>query len=494
MKNKILISILAVFALVLSVSLASAAVTVSSSFSDSTPTFGSSSQAASNPNSDTTSEKNVYDDGEVTINSTANAVVSSITVTAASGFSNTDSGSSGYINITLNDADLTLAAGVAEAITLRARIPESLDAVDGDGDAKAVKIATILFTLNDASTVSFDAYAQRENQLELSSLEVTSQEHTGDDVDDGDTIDELKPGDDVDLEIQAENKYTSSDDVDMENVEAYVLVDEDDMDVDESEDMNDIDASDDDTVTVKFTVDSDTDEGTYSGYVYVIAEDEHGANHGQKYDVDFKVERESHELLFTTASVSPTEVSCSRKLTINSKIENTGSNDEDEASIYIKNSVLGINLYKKNIDIESTDTYTYNSEATIADTVGAGTYLLKFYTYYSGDESDGVQSDAKDVEVVVSKCVPTAATTTTTTTTPVSGVIIVDETSTAATTTGSSTTTRTTAAEEESSVLDTTEEDQSFTDSTAYTVLLVTGIIAVIIVGVGLVFKFLILG
>ncbi len=408
MKKTLLIAFLALIALIVCVSAADA-VTVTSTYSETAPTFGSSSAQASNPDSDNEADENIYVNGDITLNNsgTSAVTITGITVTAESKYSNTNANSDGYINITLNDADLTIDAGTSEAVTLRARIPEILDAVDNAGNQKAFKVAAVTFTFSDASTASFNAYMQRENKLSISKFYITSEEHDRKSYTNSDSIDKLKPGEDVEVEIKAENTYTSDDNLEIGGITAYLEIDDGDMDVEEESDISDLKADKDDITTLKFSIDSDIDEEDYDGIVYVLGEDDHGAQHGNKWTLTFTVERKSHEVLFKTAAVTPSPISCDRSATLTAKFENAGKNDEDEIALYVRNTALGINFEKEDIEVESADTYTKTFTASVSSTVAAGTYPVRFTVYYSGDEDDGVQGDLKDVDLVVQSCATT---------------------------------------------------------------------------------------
>ena len=478
MKNKIILSIMMVMALMLSVGIASAAVTVIDTFSDTNPFFGSSSQKASNPNADDSADENIYVSGDINLqNNAADVTITSITISTESGFSQTDDGSSGYINITLNDSDLIVNGNTTETVTLKARIPERLNAVNSVGVAKAFKVATVTFNFNDSSSVSTDVYMQRENRLTIDKVRVTSEdEYNGKSFDDGDDIDDLKPGEEIDVEITVENEYDNNDDdVDIEDVEIVIIIDDGDLDVDEDKDIGDVDADDKETGTLSFTLDDDADDDTYDGELYVTGDDEFGARHGETWDLDWEIKRKKNELKLKTTDISPGSVSCIRQVTFTTKIQNIGSRDQDEVALYVKNSQLNIDFSREDIEIDDSDRYTKSFDATIADDVKPGTYTVRFSVYYSGDEDDGVLGDLKDVDFVVSDC--------SVTTTPAEEeeeeIIEVIDIAPIVTTSGGN------------SIVETTET--SFRDSTAYTVLLILGIIAVIGIAIFLVLKFLLL-
>lgn len=405
MKNKILTVLLVVFALILSVALVNAAVTVTSTFGDTTPTFGSESQQASNPNADASSDEDIYDTSDVTFNNdgSSDVTITSISVSPASGFDEED------LDITLDDSDLIINANSSEAVTLSARIPEQLDAVDKDGDPMAFKVGQVTVNFDSGSPVTFDVYMQRENKLELKKVYVTSEEEGRKSYTDGDKVEQLKPGEDIEVEVKAESNYDKSDDdVEMQDITATIIIDDGDMDVDEEEDLSDLEGGEEDTVTIKFDIEDDVDEDTYDGSIYIIGEDEHGARHGEKFQIDLEVERQSHELKISTTSVSPSTIECQRSVTMTAKIANTGKKDEDEVYLYVKSDSLGIDFSYTDFELDSDDSLTKTFNKIIPDSVKPGTYIIRFNVYYSGDEDEGVLGDLKDTNLVVKSCAPVA--------------------------------------------------------------------------------------
>jgi hypothetical protein len=484
MKNKLLLSILVAIALLASISFVSAAVNVTSTFGDSTPLFGSSTQTASNPRADDHANYNVYATGNIALyNGGASSVtLTGITVTPENGFTASD------INITLTSPNLVVPVNGTSTATLNARIPKSLDAVDSKGIVKAFEVAKITLNFNDGSSVQVPAYMQRMNELELKNIYVTSIEHDQKSYSDGSKVDKLKPGETVTVEGKVKNDFESSDNVQIDDITFYVKINDGDMDVDESADLSSIDAREDTSDSISFEIDKSTSSSTYTGTVYVIGEDENGAKHGMTWDVDWEVKRQSHEITFDKSTVMPDSVSCDRKITLQMRVTNSGNSNEDDVSIYARNSQLGINFKQEGISVDKEDSYSKLFDYTIPSDVKAGAYTIRFTTYYSGNENDGIQSDLKDVDVTVTNCAATTPVTTPVTTGNNDVVVVVknDTTSTSAGQTTDNT------AVTDNSDITTSTEGSSFTNSTTYTVLLVIAIIVVIIAAVGLILKFLI--
>ena len=489
--KKILIGFLMAIALMLSISLANAAITVSGTYDSTHPMFGSASQVASNPDADDDAYQDVFVTKEITLlNSdlTATAKIDRIEVAPTSGFSVTD------LNISITDSDKEIAANSSEPVTFQARIPETLDAVDTNYNAVAIKVAELkIYFLNVVDPTVVPVFMQRENLLTMKKAVFTSEENdkSYDSGDAGDVIEDIRPGEAISVEIQAKNGYSTNDneDITIEDIDGSVLIDDDDFDVDEEESISDIDAQDTDSTTITFDVPNDIDEGTYDIVFSVNGEDEFGARHGQKVAMDLKVSRDKYVFEITKAELSNSEVSCSRSNSLSLKITSDGKSGDDEIAVYAKNVDLGINFKQEDIELDNYEGSDNDWSKTISFNVPAalraGTYPILVDLYYSGTNAEGsdegILAETKTVSLTVKNCVEE--------TTPIipeeddSGVIIVDdedEEGTVDVTPGNSNTEETA-----------TTTETSFFDTTAYVVILRAFVTIALIAIIFLVVKFL---
>ncbi|MBR9691667.1 hypothetical protein GOV06_02680 [Candidatus Woesearchaeota archaeon] len=397
MKKSILMVILMAIALVFCISTVSAAVTVESTFSSSAPTFGDENQMASNPNADDVDDENIYDTGDVTLNSTAAVTITGISISPASGFSESD------LSITVDDSDTALAAGVPEAVTLKARIPEDLDAVDDNLEEAAIKVGTATITFSDASTASFDVYMQRKNMLDIDDIDIIVDDDES--YDEDDNIDELKAGSVIEIEVNVENTYDDDDDdVDMD-VELTVEIDDDsDFDIDDGNDV-DLDSEEDGTLEATVTVEDGIDDDDYEMTLFIEGDDENGAKHGAAFEIDLEVERKSHDLIIKSTSLGFSTMSCSKgQNSVYVRVSNDGKNDEDESAVYITNSDLGIDFSKEDFEIEERDDWSKTLTFEVPDSLAVGIYPIRIRVYYSGDEDDGVLADLVDIDLEIKAC------------------------------------------------------------------------------------------
>jgi uncharacterized membrane protein len=227
-------------------------------------------------------------------------------------------------------------------------------------------------------------------------------------LDDGEDVD-AKPGDDVTLTITLKNEY--DDDIYIEDVNLDVLADND-LDWDDSTDFSRIKYGDKKDVDFSFTIPSDIDEDNYDVDITADGRDENGARHQFDYSITINVDRQSHEISINSVSVNPTRVSCDDQVTLRTRIENTGNNDEDNVAIAFQNDELGLEEYLTRLVIDQGDILDKSVYFTVPKNIPSGEYIIDITTYYDNKESDyGVAS------LYIDSCGSTGTTTTGTGTT-----------------------------------------------------------------------------
>ena len=426
MKKVILISVLMILVLALCTSMVSAAVTLQGTYDEDNPNFGSDSQQASNPRADDEPDENIYIDSTnlVLVSDVAAAVsITGVSFTYTFGFSQTD------LNLSVTGslpADITNTT--PGNLVLHGRVPEDLNAVETDDDeddyleAKAFHVADAVVTFTDSSTLTIPVYMQRENKLLFKSDRVYVAINDGDEerINDDDKTEDMMPGSDVQIRIEVENDFSSRDNVGMDDVLARVLLDDstdsgwDWDEVDEEADFNSIDEGEEGEETVEFTIDDEVDDyDEYEMHVYLTGEDENGAQHGSKMKIYVSLDRETYDFRIEKAELSSDTVSCSRNPSINIRVDSLGRRGDDEISLYVRNTDIGLNFKKEDIEMggygDSDDTYPRTVQIPIGDDVLAGNYPIRVELFYSGDEDDGVLADLKDVDLVVNDCPLTQA-------------------------------------------------------------------------------------
>ena len=353
-----------------------------------TVTFGDTTVKVSNPNSDRESEKVInLTSATITLKNSGAGVITGIgldSVSAGTGFSSDITANTVAIDTisktSLNPLETT-------TITLKAKAPKNLAAVDSSFVEKAFKIGSVIFNATDSgakiisSSVEMDM--QRKNQLTIKNVKwkVKGKTQTADR--EGDDVKNVKPGDHVRVEFEVENQYSSSDNVDIQDVEFDVKSLDSKLDIDESEDLGDISSDDKNTGSFDFDLDDDTDSGTSEVEMTLSGVDEFGAKHGERVKIRFKVERENHEIAIKSIVLSPEKVDCTAgnaKLVVS--YANIGKSDEDQITIEVDAPKLDYNqkVTDVQVDKDNGDTNAFNIQ--IPANLETGTYPIEVRTYY----------------------------------------------------------------------------------------------------------------
>ena len=240
-------------------------------------TVGSSAQPRSNPDADDVADQNVYASAEFTItNSGATAVnITDITFPTDAKY-----------NITVSPATpFKLNAGSSQKITVRSRIPEDLASFfKNDPDQVKDTIGTIQFTVvnaankADVETASVPLALQADNFLVIDKVYIKVNELSQKSYDANDKVEDLKPGDTLELTVRVENKYNDRDpeNLDFSDGTIEIVAREDNFDIDDDQDL-DVNANEKDDITfdsVDIDYDADQDDVLV---VTVYAEDDNGA-------------------------------------------------------------------------------------------------------------------------------------------------------------------------------------------------------------------------
>lgn len=365
------------------------AISVSAAITVPDVALGGSKQEKSNPNEDEVA----YAETTFTITNTEINTISNIQVASTA--------DSKY-EIEFSNVPSTLNAGAQATVTIKAKVPEDFHAVDTDLKETAFEIGKITVTATSGTaTVTGESKLtmQVENQLEIKDLDVYVSGKKKS-VDDGDDVKDIKPGDDLEVKIEVENKFSRSDDVDMDDVEIKMDVAKSDIDCDEDEDLGTVGSGDEEEETLQCEVDDDADDDDYDVEIEVEGFDDYGARHGEKWNIELKVEREDHEVKITSASVVPQTMSCSRNGEVRAEFENTGRRDERSVAVEFTSADLDINKKFTDIELDRDDSETRSVAFTLADNFPSGSYPILIKTYYR----DTHQSDSKSVILEVKKC------------------------------------------------------------------------------------------
>ncbi|MBI2550617.1 hypothetical protein HYV83_05585 [Candidatus Woesearchaeota archaeon] len=365
-----------------------------------TLTLGGDNQERSNPRHDTEDKREINVTGTITVKNDGPEQLNDLkgVVSVASGFTESDL----KVNFTLPKT--TLAVGESITVPVSVRVPQKLDGVNRALSAVAVNVASVTFTATPAVTAGSVSGATRldlkaENNLEIKDIKVRFNGES-ESVDNDDTVDNMKPGQTVEFEIELENRFKEKEDVTIEDIELRV-VGNGDLDIDEDEDVGDLGPEDKETIKLSSVIDDEADDGTFDVEITVEGVDELGARHGEKWIVKFEIERKSHEIEIKSLTLSPPTVSCEKEARLSVDIRNSGRRDEDEVFVRVASPELSFGAVSDKLDVDEDDEETVNFNVPVPETVARpANYRVTVDTYFNSD----TKSNSDVALLSVQKC------------------------------------------------------------------------------------------
>lgn len=368
----------------------------------------------------------------------------------------------------------TLNPGEFATVSVSATIP-------ADQDSRVLNIGKVKVSGNGTSTSVYEyttLQMEAKSYLEIKDVKIEVNNDKTKDLSDGDNYDKIKEGDEIVATIELENTYSSSDNIKIEN--AYIqLTDDNNWNIDEE--SSDVDIREDDykKVEVKFTVPDSVDYDTTTVTIEAYGKDEEdGFEHYAQFTFDLEINRPRNEISIVSWNLDKDQVSCNDAYaTLNVKIKNTGTNDQNQAAILVKSDKDELNWYKRITDIQlyksDSDTLTFNIPVKDAK---EGSYFVKLTSYY--DNTKETDSEVIPIEVVCNTVTPT---TPTTPTVPSNNIVVTQPT----------TNIPTTAPESKPSYGEPVSATESFRDTNTYLIILIIVVVVLLLVVIGFVVNLL---
>lgn len=298
---------------------------------------------------------------------------------------------------------ITLAAGKSASVVVEALVPKKFSAVDTNLVAQALEMAKASLGGVTPTTVTVTGgklTMQAKNKLVVDDMTITVNGESQS-VSNNEKVDNLKPGDKLELEVLAKNQFSDRSDVDTAIDDAIVSVlsnNLDQIDVDEEEDLGTLSAKGDDSARFSFNIEDDTDDTTYVLTVKVTGTDENGAKHGEKVSIRLKVERETHEIAFKKVQVVPAAVECegSRTAIVDVTVNNIGQRDED--AIVVEAIAPQLKFSQKITGLKLNDGKSKTLQFPIEVPEGkSGTVRVDLATYWDNTQKSNTKSVSFDV-------------------------------------------------------------------------------------------------
>ena len=290
-----------------------------------------------------------------------------------------------------------LDVGESIEVTVEMRVPEQLDAVDKKGRKTGFNVADITFhATHSGGTFSktVNVEMEAENKLIIDDAKISFNGET-ETIDEDDKVEDVRPGDEILMEFQIENRYNDDEDVDIEDIEIIVEGGRD-IDVEEEESIDDLNPEDTDSVEIDFQIDEDANRGNEDLEITLLGEDENGARHGEMWEITLEIEKPDHEIGINSVILNPVTVSCERSTDITVEIRNTGRRDEDETYIKIINSELDYERTSERLDLDDGDEVTRTYTIPVPEETLPGQYRISVETYY-----DTIRRSVTDTTLLV---------------------------------------------------------------------------------------------
>jgi hypothetical protein len=296
-------------------------------------------------------------------------------------------------------------------------VPASLDAVEATTLLeKAFEVATFTFNAvqtggTQIETAVVKVNMQRENLLEISDADAEINDKARESIDSGDKIENIKPGDKIELDVEVQNNYDNDAEVDIENVDLILNCDDDkDIDIDDKTlDIGDISADDEDVDTFIIIIEDDAKDGNIGCLIEAEGVDENGARHGENLDFDIEINRESHDIqLKLPISLLPNVITCAdTSLQMTVGFTNLGKSDEDEVALEITSQDLNYQERRSDISLDEDDSEIEIFNIPLTNLGDKSPLVFTVRSFY-----DNVKSSDTETVIVENACTEGQITTT----------------------------------------------------------------------------------
>jgi len=325
-----------------------------------------------------TAQEGESNSNTVVIRNTGSTQLNSISITH-----NVDTGDDDGDNLTLSIVPQTfsLSPGSSSTVTFTAAMGDNLDIGTYGGNV----------FINDTSGIgeifSLDAKVTPEvcESGPIGNLEV--------DVENPDDNDNFDFGETINVDVSVLN----GDDKDIDVlIEAFLYnINEDEELVREELDAGEIKDGDEEDFTLDLEIPADNDFSEDDEFVlYVKAyEDGDEDDNCDQEDIDIDLDRKAHNVIVTDVALNPSSVSCGETISIDVDVENVGTKDEDDVTVKVFHSALGLDETSGKYDLENFDDANNDAIAkftyTIPTTVNPGTFSIESsVTFNNGKDSN----------------------------------------------------------------------------------------------------------
>ncbi len=233
------------------------------------------------------------------------------------------------------------------------------------------------------------------NALVIDRVKITCD--TLDTVKEGDTVDNVAPGQTCYLTVKVKNEGSK----DMEDIEIEVESDSSDVDGDQV-DISSLDAGDSEEKVLELKIEEEAENSKADVTITAKGKDENGASYTVDFSFKLSIERLKHDLPISKITVTPSRVDNCRdtRVDVAVYVENKGRNDEEEAAVEL--SVPGLNFVKKidELSIEQDE----EAKVTFSVPVSEGQSIGSFQATAKSFFDNVAPSQSKTASIVITRC------------------------------------------------------------------------------------------
>ena len=349
-----------------------------SALSFTTSLIGGPKQKRSNPSANDEARKNLYTDARFILKNTGTEKIRNIT------FSST---AIAKYNVTFLNVPDSLDPNTEVTITMKARVPEDLSGYFPDRSEQSEPIGEIIATgkINNVTITTIQpAKIQAENLLVIRDVHINTNGKSVR-VNENDRVNDLRARDQLELEVDVENLFSTNDneDLDIQDVNIDIDTTTKEFDIDTKIELGDIRSNTVETGNMVFYVEDDASDGTYKVTLTAVGKDENGAEYGDTIYFALEIVKKQYEISVEKMTMNPVKLTCATKqATLAIQIRNTGKTNEERGAIEVTNKEA--NFAQKISPIKLTKDDVIDEKFIIPLKPGKNNFQI--YTYYDYDK------------------------------------------------------------------------------------------------------------
>ena len=208
-------------------------------------------------------------------------------------------------------------------------------------------------------------------------------------VDEPDSGETFKPGEEVNIDVNVENNDNS--DMDVKVVAILYNLDEDDEVKKVTSDVVEINDGDDQDFELTMTLPTSLDEGDHYVLYVKAYEDGHESRNCEFESPELQIERDSHDVVVTEIKLLPETVECGQKVGAQVKVENAGTDNEDDVYVEFFAKDFSYRKDSETFDLDEYDDsdndYVAQFELAVPKNAQAGEYFVEAVAHYNDGDT-----------------------------------------------------------------------------------------------------------